>query len=169
MKYRNEILILLVFVAIGAAAYLGYNLFDDKFEVASFENENISFNYPANWNVYVVKDLANYPQTKWMVKIENPAEPEAAVVIEEVNAPNSSVEATDSITIDSVTSKMTTDTTTYRIYIFSKNNRHFQVIVYGSNLRSSNTLTDKPTLLDKSVFDEYQAHYSTILESIRVK
>ncbi|MGC9516189.1 MAG: hypothetical protein ACP5C3_00660 [Methanomicrobiales archaeon] len=169
MEYRNDIIIVLLVVGIGAASYFGYNYFDDKFEVASFENENISFSYPANWNVYVVEDLADYPQTKWMVRIENPREKEVSVVISEVDAPHSSVEATDSITIDSVTSKMTTDTTTYRMYTFSKNNRHFQVIVYGSNLRSSNTLTDKPTLFDKSVFDEYQAHYSTILESIKIK
>ena len=155
MEYRNEILIVLLLVGIGAAAYFGYNYFDDKFEVASFENENISFSYPASWNVYVVEDLADYPQTKWMVNIENPTEPEASVVILEVDAPPSSVEATDSITIDSVTSRMTTDTTNYRMYTFSKNNRHFKVIVYGSNLPSSNTLTDKPTLFDKSLFDEY--------------
>ncbi|GAB4315483.1 MAG: hypothetical protein Kow0019_15640 [Methanobacteriaceae archaeon] len=169
MEYRNEIIIILIFLFIGAAAYIGYNYFSGQFEVASFDNENISFNYPASWNVYVVRDLADYPQTRWMVRIENPRQEEVEVVISELDTPLNHSEATDSVTIDGVTTKMTTDTTTYRMYTFSKNNRHFQVIVYGSNLPSRNTLTGKPSLFDKSVFDEYQSHYSTILESIKIK
>ncbi len=143
------------------AAVMGCTSNTDNFSVKHFENEHVSFDYPDNWTVTVIEDLSDYPTTEWMIRIENPKEKIASVVISEVEpAFQANSGSPSSLKIDGRDTLESSDNSTFRMYTFSKNNKSYEIIVYGSNTSR---------LFKDSVFTKYQAHYDTIINSIQIK
>lgn len=156
MKFESLVVLGIMLCVMGV---FGCTSDTDNYNVKHFENENISFDYPDTWNVNVKQDLSDYPATEWMIRIENPDEPLATVVISEIETPES-INGSSSLKISNVTTKETTDNSTYRMYTFSKNNRNYEIIVYGSTTAR---------WFKEDVFTQYKSHFETIVNSIQMK
>lgn len=153
MILKNIIIILIISFTVFIAGCTSDNTFSTK----SFENENISFNYPSTWNVTVIQ---NPPilNINWLISIENPEKNTVTVKIAEIGTPQS-----DSVLIpiknDNMTAPELGDNNTYKNkrYTFFKNNKFYVVIVYGIETDSEND------------FKDYKAEYNIILRSIHIK
>jgi len=139
---------------------------EDYFQTKHFENEDISFDYPENWKVTVTQDPADIPDANWMIVIgdnelisgqnENDIrifefEPNSLVNSSLVD--NSSGNQIDSIKIDNINAPGISEKN-YKMYIFSKNNMTYQVLVY---------------VTENNGFVEHKSQFDSILNSIHIK
>lgn len=155
MKYN---IFLILGLILGIIAFSGCTSDTDNFTTKTFENENITFQYPETWEVTVQNDPPDIPDTLWLINIENPEARYISVVISEEDKryANTNLTRNDSIKIDNIVTQLDTDNSTFKMYSFIKNNRSYEVIVYGTFGRDND-------------FEEYKAQFNAILNSIRMK
>lgn len=153
MILKNIIIILIISFTVFIAGCTSDNTFSTK----SFENENISFDYPNTWNVTVIQNPP-IPNINWLINIENPEKPTVTVKIAEIGTPQNDSVLTP-IKNDNMTAPELGNNTTYKNkrYIFSKNDKFYVVIVYGVESNSEND------------FKDYKAQYDIILSNIHIK
>lgn len=141
----------------------------DNFKTKHFENENISFDYPENWEVTITPNPADSPDANWMIKIED------NVLINDENANidiliieftpndlvnnslinNSTGNQINSIKIDNITAQGISVDKYTKMYIFSKNNMTYEITAYAVG--------------PDDTFELYKSQFDTILNSIQIK
>lgn len=151
MTFKTPLILGLILCVV---AVFGCTSDTSNFNTKHFENENVSFDYPDTWEIMYYTDLTDMPLTEWMIKIQNPDEQLSSVQISEWETPNvGTSSAPESIKIDNVTSREAKDNSSFRMFTFTKNGRHYRVTFYG----------------DPDDLKEYKAQYDTIVKSIRVQ
>lgn len=139
----------------------------DNFKTKHFENADISFDYPENWEVTVTPDPADIPFATWMINIEDNVmmdDENANINIRifkfgnetpDLNTNSSTENQINSITIDGITARGTSSDKYCKIYTFFKNNTRYEVLLY--------------TIGPDNTFEEYQSQFDAILNSIHIK